>query len=259
MTEFCEKCSLEGHTEESVDCYITRMERKQRSIIAHIQSLPRNEVVILLSRELNDLRCYMIFYVSDCRFTRESYAESINKCVTFDLQHNLGDITEEITRQRKQLADLRKIRETYVKYTTKVFEKAVSMQEELIELCSEYSSEELEMADIANGYIDGIKRTAVDYIKAIKVEYEYDETLADDKTTECDCPLCYETIYGINAIARKECGHKHCIDCFKKYLTSIKETTSNPTCSICRQEIKNVVSGNPFIVDEFIEFTPFLI
>lgn len=58
----------------------------------------------------------------------------------------------------------------------------------------------------------------------------------DEKKTENieTCPVCYEPIKSTNYIIPK-CGHKLCLDCYKKCILSKKECANK--CCLCRQQI----------------------
>jgi hypothetical protein len=252
MNDRCSKCGMDGHTEESDSCLIHSSRKRHQYIIEELQTLPRNEAVILLSREINRISFEMIMYSDSYRITRDAHRQSIDEYVNFVFEQHLGNMTEEIARERERLNDIRKMRERYAEYNAKAFDNVIQMHEELLEMTEEYSNEELEMANLANGFIEGHVRTAKDYMKRFHIEF--DEEISEDDNTKFDCPLCYENLFVTNGISRKECGHKHCIGCFSRYMTSIKDGSFTPTCTICRQEIQNVVSANPFIVDEFAHF-----
>jgi len=245
MSHRCALCNLDGHADDSV-CPVSIARRRHRTILENIRSKPADEGIILLSREINSSNIDMYMSLETCKLASNNYRKSLDDFMIL-LQ---DDLTDENMRKRERLCVIRRSRKQYVHHTSIMFEIRCELYDQLLNLLSEYPGGSLEMADLANGFIVRPLKHSSDYIKELIVVF--DETPLPG--SKCECPICYESIFCVEAIARKECGHKHCLDCFTEYLSSIKDTTSKPTCSLCRQDIDCVVAWDFELVSKLNQF-----
>lgn len=65
-----------------------------------------------------------------------------------------------------------------------------------------------------------------------------------------DCAICYEAKQEKNFVALN-CGHKFCSSCLKTSLQKCNH--NNPCCALCRCEIKNIISKDNTVMDEFTD------
>jgi hypothetical protein len=78
--------------------------------------------------------------------------------------------------------------------------------------------------------------------------------LVQDLTVEadgpsCECPICLDVVPANDTIYTN-CSHGFCGTCIKRYATSIKNKTQNPSCPMCRAEITDLKIGNLQLYNE---------
>lgn len=96
--------------------------------------------------------------------------------------------------------------------------------------------------------LETLRPSCSKFLKELSVVHDATVTISD---TECDCPICFETVAKPEAIYTT-CGHGFCVTCIKGLATSVSKATkeTKPSCPMCRREITELKTRSQNICNE---------
>lgn len=88
-------------------------------------------------------------------------------------------------------------------------------------------------------------------IKNYIIEAEYIQDTNDEYTEECS--ICYEETNS-KMFVKLDCDHKFCNNCMKSVLKACRTNDTDPSCALCRNQIKKMTMNNEAVRNEMCEF-----
>jgi len=91
--------------------------------------------------------------------------------------------------------------------------------------------------NIYTAYLNGLYRTRPIYVRKFDIELQLSEQPVN--TLPFLCPICLDDVNSSQCL-QLNCKHEVCVDCFDKYLASIK-IDKDPCCSLCRIQTNSII------------------
>ena len=88
-------------------------------------------------------------------------------------------------------------------------------------------------------------------IKKYTIETEFIQDTNDEYTEECS--ICYEETNS-KMFIKLDCDHKFCNKCMKSVLKDCQTNDKDPSCALCRNQIKKMTMNNEDVRNEICEF-----
>ena len=88
-------------------------------------------------------------------------------------------------------------------------------------------------------------------VKNYIIEAEYIQDTNDEYIEECS--ICYEETNS-KMFVKLDCDHKFCNKCTKSVLKTCRTNDTDPSCALCRNQIKKMTMNNEDVRNEMCEF-----
>jgi hypothetical protein len=88
-------------------------------------------------------------------------------------------------------------------------------------------------------------------VKNYIIEAEYIQDTNDEYIEECS--ICYEETNS-QMFVKLDCDHKFCNKCMKSVLKTCRTNDTDPSCALCRNQIKKMTMNNEAVRNEMCEY-----
>jgi hypothetical protein len=91
---------------------------------------------------------------------------------------------------------------------------------------------------VASAAVAVAKRASA-YFKELTIETTIEANTDDAQ----ECPVCLDVQLDSQNVVYTNCGHGYCVVCVKTLVTTLKDTTKEPPCPLCRTTLSKLTTG----------------
>jgi len=240
MPRYCSQCGVAGHNKRNLICRININNRKYQLITQQIEGYEfpylklelLDSTILALEYQFNSSKRNHATSQRTMEYYYRLFLESKGRWIHCQQYRTMEEVNAAYDEMMCAEASYKIMRQYFVSDTLlkndlqKLLQRFIQMEQAILRTHVKHTS---------------------DYLKEMTL-LVHDLTIVEG--TNCECPLCYDTLSITDAL-HTNCSHSYCVECVKNLATSIKDKTTEPTCPCCRTTIKEIKTGNPEILLDF--------